>query len=82
MGRLYSRSFLIPFGIVTALFIMNISLVTWAEVNSSLSINPIFGYGSMLTLYVACVLEALGFSIFVRFVKIFWKKWRKLVHDS
>jgi hypothetical protein len=77
MGRLSSRSFLIPFGIVTVLFLMNISLVTWAEVSMSVSFNPVFSYGSMLILYVLCALESLGFSMFVKFVKIAWKNLRK-----
>jgi len=76
IGMLTSRSFLIPFGIATVLFLMDISLVAWAEASLSISLNPIFGYTSMLIIYAVCVLESLGFSIFIKFVKIIWKNWR------
>lgn len=64
-SRLSSRSFHVPFAISTALFVVNLVLVTIARDNFVL-LNPIYGYGAMTGIYLVCMLESLGFSIFYK----------------
>ena len=64
--RLYSRGFLVTFLAVTFLFLMDVSIVSlFGKSLSIVSESAIYSYGAMFTLYVVCILEALGLSIFV-----------------
>lgn len=72
--RLYSRSFLFPFAFVTILFLLNIVLLPRAQDILPLELSPLFSFGAMTILYALCVLEAVGFSIFVGIARVLWKK--------
>jgi hypothetical protein len=70
MSRLSSRSFIIPFVLVTALFTIDvIVLAFFAPRFPYLETNPVFSYGVILTTYTFCVIEALGISVFSGFIK-------------
>jgi len=67
-ARVVSRAFLTPFLISTILYVVNVVLVTFFVRVYSVELSPIYGIGSMTVIYVICVFESLGLSIFVSVV--------------
>ena len=72
--RLTSKSFLLAFGVVTFLFVMDIAILAIFGGSYLLADYPIFSYGAILSLYIICILESLGFSIFLKTIRSLLKR--------
>ena len=73
-ARVLSRAFLAPFLISTILYIVNVVIVTFVVRVYLVELNPIYGIGSLTAIYVLCVLESLGLSIFINVISKICKK--------
>jgi len=74
MQRLTSRIFLLPVAIVTGLFVMDVCALSLFGGSNLIATNPMLGYGPLFTIYLVCILEAFGFSVFAKFAISSFKK--------
>ncbi len=80
-GRLTSKTFVVPFVIVTLLCAIDLLALSWAGAGG-LSLLPYgsdIGYGTVLSLYGLCIIEAFGMSVFVKFAAALWARARHLL---
>lgn len=64
-SRARSKSFLVPFAAVTALFVINLVGISLLGSTSPILEYPLFSYGAIFSIYLVCVIECLGISCFV-----------------
>lgn len=79
-ARVTSRLFLAPFTMVTSLFVMNMCLIRFLGSSEPfIAHNAIYSNSAMIVLYLLCVLESLGFSVFIHASSLFFSRSFKLI---
>ena len=76
VGRLASRAFVVPFILVTLLCMIDLAAMNMGG-SRMLSLIPYgyaISYGTVLSLYVVCIIESFGISIMTRVAASAWTR--------